>query len=105
MSDKINKRLKARPREISVVCVAHEFTSVRCLAKSLIGSGVLPESLVVADGLCLGVTLETKKLPKLLPRICEHSDTVCIGRFYPEIFSEHGLNIAGDDVLGILSSE
>lgn len=105
MSDKAKKRLRACPKEISVVCVAHELGSVRCLAKSLIGSGVIPERLVIADGLCIGMTLETKKLPKLLPRMCEHSDTVCIGKFYPEIFSEHGLNIAGDNVIDILSSE
>ena len=87
------KRLKARPKLISVVCVTQEVQAVRCLAKSLKSRGVEPESLVLADGLCLGITLETKNLPKLLPHICEHSDTVCIGRFYPELFSEHGMTI------------
>ena len=99
------KRLNARPKEISVVCVAHEIQAVRSLAKSLMNSGITPKSLVLADGLCLGITIETKVLPKLLPHICEHSDTVCIGRFYPEIFSEHGKLIPRGDAVKILSSE
>lgn len=99
MSDKAKKSLKARPKQISVVCVTHEPEAVRCLAKSLKQNGIEPQSLVLADGLCLGITLETDILPKLLPRICEHSDTVCIGRFYPELFSEHGKTIPCKDYL------
>lgn len=105
MSDKAKKRLSARPKVVSVVCVTHELQAVRCLAKSLSSCGIKPESLILADGLCLGITLNTKTLPKLLPRICEHSDTVCIGRFYPELFSEHGKPIAVSDAMKLLSSE
>lgn len=78
--------------------MAQEVQAVRCLAKSLKSRGVEPKSLVIADGLCLGITLETKFLPKLLPQICEHSDTVCIGRFYPELFSEHGMTLPCDTI-------
>ena len=100
MSDKAKKRLTARPKQVAVVCVTHEPEAVRCLAKSLRQNGVEPKNLVLADGLCLGITLETDVLSKLLPRICEHSDAVCIGRFYPELFSEHGKAIpCGDHLL------
>lgn len=98
MSEKRKKRLKVRPKLISVVCVAHEVQAVRHLADSLKCRGIEPKSLVLADGLCLGITLETKSLPKLLPQICEHSDTVCIGRFYPELFSEHGTTLPCDTI-------
>lgn len=87
------------------MCVSRELESCRCLTASLLKSGIKPERLVIADGICIGINLDSDILQGLLPKICEHSDTVCIGRFYPEIFAEHGINIAGSEILSILSFE
>ena len=78
--------------------------SLRCLADSLKNCGAADSSLIYTGSLCLGFKIKTRELGRLLPRICEHSDCVCIGNSYREIFSEHGKVIIKNGALKILSS-
>lgn len=104
MNESKRRRLHAYPAEMSVVCLAREENSLRCLAAGLQKFNIKKSSLIYAGGLCLGINVRTRDISKLLPRICEHSDSVCIGRSYPELFAEHGKVIIKDNALSKLTS-
>lgn len=109
MSEAKSRRLRAFPRETPLVCLTNNENTVINLAASLERAldkrSAEKSSLIFADGLCLGLTVRTREIPKLLPKICEHSEAVCIGKSYPELFSEHGHVLIERNALKILSSQ
>ena len=109
MSETKRIRLTAYPKETPLVCLAHDESSIINLAASLEKSVdryiSQKSSLVFAGELCLGLSLRTREIPGLLPRICEHSEAVCIGKSYPELFCEHGEVLIAENALKILSSQ
>lgn len=108
MNEVKRRRLIAFPREMSLVCLAGDENTVINLAESLERAidknSAEKSSLILAGGFCLGLKLKTREIPRLLPRICEHSEAVCIGREYPELFSEHGHVLIERNALKVLSS-
>ncbi len=105
VSEAKRKRLSARPKKTPVVCLNKEKSSALNLASRLNAEGLSGGSLYLAGGLCLGLIVETAELKRLLPTICEHSDAVCLGSDYPEIFSEHGRVLIRRGALEKLSSK
>lgn len=69
------------------------------------GDAVKRSCLVFSDSYCLGLSVKTSEMLSVLPHICEYSDSVCIGRNYPEIAMEHGEVLIKSDALRVLSSE
>lgn len=102
MSDK-KRRLRAYPAETQVVCRVNEAGGLFPLSSRLCKRGVKTASLILADCYCLSFTVKTSELSRLLPDICEHCDSVCLGRSYREIFGEHGCTLMKNDALSILS--
>ena len=108
MSEAKHRRLRAFPRETPLVCLASDENTVRNLAESLERAvdkhSAEKSSLILAGSFCLGLKVRTREIPTLLPRICEHSEAVCIGKSYPELFSEHGHVLIAHNALKALSS-
>lgn len=106
MSETKRRRLGAYPRETGVVCVAGREKSLFELCKAL-GKRLPPETescLIYSGGYCLSLRIGTRVLREVLPELCEHSDAVCIGKGYPELFCEHGSVIIRGNALSELRS-
>lgn len=98
------RRLRAAAAYTQVICIPESESGLRALADILKKSEIAESCLIYADGYCLGFRAKTKELGGLLPLICEHSERVCLGSVYREIFSEHGSVIIKSGALNILSS-
>lgn len=103
------RRLDAYLSKTSVVCLARSGSDILDLAagldKTVEPQEKLGSRLIYAGGLCLGFSVGAQKLKTILPELCEHSDAVCIGRSYPEIFSEHGTVLIEKGAIGELSAQ
>lgn len=98
-------RISAYPAEMSLICRSREKRAVMALASRLKGDAVKRSCLVFLDSYCLGLSVKTSEITSILPHLCEYSDSVCIGRNYPEIAMEHGEVLIKSDALRVLSSQ
>lgn len=88
--------IKARPSELPVVCISESCQSLLNLVRGLRRCGAkLSGGLLYCNGFCLSFKISPAEAEKILPIVCEHSDAVCVGRFYPELLSEHSQSPRG----------
>ena len=78
------KRLRAEPVKIQVLCFPDENSSGN-LERALLRRGITP----TPKGSAVYAAMSRTVLKKALPELCEHSERVCIGSYYPELFREH----------------
>ncbi len=104
MSISYRRRLRAFAADTQVLCILGSKGGLRSLADSLKSFGVKDSCLIYDGRYCLGFRVKTRELGAILPRVCEHSDRVCIGSDYRGIFSEHGSVIIKSGALDVLSS-
>lgn len=80
------KRLKARPALIPVMMCSRSLKSLEILSGRFKACGAE----TTRDGNMLYAEVSSRVISELLGDVCEHSDSVYIGRFYRELYEEHG---------------
>lgn len=78
------KRLSAKLARLPLLCIADK-RSREIIFRMLKKAG--EEPMILEEGVF--AVIGSHDLDDLLPRICEHSERVCVGSYYTELLKEH----------------
>lgn len=91
MASKKRRITGVRPSEVTVICFLDNTASLVNLSRRLPETGIRECGLSYCGKLCLSMRIETSEASRIIPAVCEHSEAVCIGRYYGELLREHSV--------------